>query len=79
MEQERRQGMRPVEESIGRIEDRVRTLSDSLDKMEQTLEKYLTRIEFMAHFWPVRALVFGMTGLLLGGVLASILAVVLRK
>ena len=58
--------------SVARLEERLRNALIKLDQLETLLDKYLTRIEFMAHFWPVRALVYGMAALLLSSVLAAI-------
>ena len=72
-------GMHNTVSDIARLDERLRNVKVEIQQLEALLERYLTRIEFMAHFWPVRALVYGMAALLLSSVLAAVIAVVIVK
>ena len=77
--EERHSGPHSLSDTLSRLDERVLGLSGAVERLDKTLETYITRIEFMAHFWPVRALVYGMAGLLLGAVLTAVVAIVLKR
>ena len=72
-------GPHDIKSAVARLEERVQNLRKDLKELDDLTALCLTRIEFMAHFWPVRALVYGMAALLLSSVLAAIIAVVITK
>jgi hypothetical protein len=60
---------------LARLDEKVVTAKDEIHQIKLMLEKYVTKIEF----WPIKALVFGMAGLILSGVGAAIIALVIGR
>lgn len=58
-----------------RLDERTSRMKEELERVEDTLKEYVTRIEF----WPVKIMVFGLAGLILSAVIAALIAGVLRR
>lgn len=60
-------------ELLTRLDERVEAMRSEVHQVKGVLEKYVTRVEF----WPVKVIVFGMAGLVLSSVLATVIALVI--
>lgn len=61
-------------EMLGRMDERIKSLRSSIERIEAALVKYVTRVEF----WPVKAIAYGLAGLVLTAVVAALLAKVMK-
>ena len=67
-----------IERSLERCEADVREIRACIEKLPTVLEiKYVTKAEWTAAFLPVRNLVFGLAGMLLGGIFLYLLKIAL--
>lgn len=60
--------------ALARLEERIKTLTAIVTKFDQTFKEYVTKIEF----WPVKAISFGLAGLVLAAVIAALVAKVIK-
>lgn len=61
---------------LARIDERTKLTNEAVAKLETTIQdNYVTRLEFA----PVKAVVYGMVGLILMAVLAAVITLVVIK
>lgn len=70
--------MEPIEKEtlkeLGEIKTDIAVLKKAIDTVEKTLEDLVTRTEFT----PVKLLAYGLAGSLLAGIVAALLATVIK-
>ncbi len=73
---ESRKEMQELSVAVAKIDERTKILVTSVDKIEDTLSKsYVTQDEFK----PVKALMYGLVGVILTSVIGSILLLVVKQ
>lgn len=65
-----------MRQDITRMKDDIHEIKNV---MQEQVMKFVTREEFEAKLWPVRTLVFGVTGLLLVAVVGAIIRTALAS
>jgi hypothetical protein len=61
--------------TLGRIDERVKSLHATLSRIEDDMEKFVELVRFL----PVERLVYGLVAIILAAVVAAMIALVLRR
>lgn len=64
---------------IAVLTEQVKTVATAVTKMDSKLDSLVNKFVTKEEFWPIKALVYGFTGLILVTVIGALIMLVLRK